>query len=268
MSRPDKEVALVDPTILTSSVYPLPETRLIRFTAELRHLSGRMERCLKQDNDAASETCETSITRLEPLCSCYVCSPTIGPETRPENVPKEGFCLPTLMETVVMLGLALSRVALIPNLYMSRAGLISMYNSQVRKRLELKKADIDRHGWQRHILLFGEDWNSTFPKRICNALAMFAGSWPGSMDQIPENLIGMSHEGIAVYSMMLEKRNKSGRRSKDDQVLRVVTGNVCWKQRVLRKVCLGKPVYREGVHTDEQWENIECEHLSEPLYVY
>ncbi|KPI41099.1 uncharacterized protein AB675_7925 [Cyphellophora attinorum] len=169
------------------------------------------------------------------------------------------------MERLVMLGLALSRVALIPNLFMSRAGLISMYNSQVRKRSELKKGNIDRHGWQRHILLFGEDWNSTFPKRILNALAMFAGSWPGNMDQIPENLIGMSHEGIAAYSMMLEKGNKNGRRSKDDQVLRVVTGSVCWKQRALRKVCLGKPVYREGVHTNEQWEKIECEHLSEPL---
>ena len=74
-----------------------------------------------------------------------------------------------------MAGLALSRVALTPNLYPSRAGLIAMYSSQVRKRLVLKEGTFDPHGWQRHIILFGEDWNSTFPKRIFNALAMFSG---------------------------------------------------------------------------------------------
>lgn len=231
-----------------------------------------MERALKRDKDEASELCESSITRLEPLCSCYICSETVGPDSAPQNIPMEGFCLPTLMETVVMLGLSLSRVALTPNLYPSRAGLIAMYNSQVRKRLVLKAGNIDRHGWQRHILLFGEDWNSTFPKRIFNALAMFAGSWPTAMDRMPENLVAMSHEGIAAYSMMLEKGTRGGRRSKDDQVIRVVTGSLCFGQRMLRKATLGKPVYKQGTvgsrhDTVEQWERLDCQHLDLPLYV-
>ena len=70
---------------------------LTNWFPELRPLSGRMERCLKTDNDAASELCESSITRLEPLCGCYICSATKGPPKSPENPPVDGFCLATLM---------------------------------------------------------------------------------------------------------------------------------------------------------------------------
>lgn len=224
---------------------------------ELRNLQGRMERALKLDSDASSQQCEDSIVRLEPLCGCYICTPS-----QPDNLPRDGFCLPTLMETVVMLGLALSRVALTPSLYPSRAGLLAMYKSQVRKRLDLHTADTSSADWRRHIILFGEDWNSTFPKRILNALALFSGSWP-PLDGQPENLVGMSHEGICAYSMMLE-RGTGRARHPDDQVIRVVTGAVNWRQRTLGRVCLG-PV--EGAEVADGWERLKCVHIKEGLYV-
>ena len=240
---------------------------------ELRHLQGRMERSLKLDRAAASSQCEEGILRLEPLCGCYICT---APKTQGQqqssptsmNMPKDGFCLPTLMETIVMLGLALSRVALTPNLYPSRAGVLAMYKSQVRKRLDLQKLPsspsatsrpgamsglgLDRGNghddWQRHILLFGSDWNSTLPKRIFNAVALFAGSWPEALlRKHPENLVGVAHEGIAAYSMLLERGGSvSGDRKRDDQVIRVVTGAINWRQRTAGRVCVGRPVYKGG----------------------
>lgn len=280
---------------------------------ELRHLQGRMERALKLERAAAGQQCEESILRLEPMCGCYICSsPSSSSSTSTTTLPKDGFCLPTLMETIVMLGLALSRVALTPNLYPSRAGVLAMYKSQVRKRLDLQKLaaspaasasaspsthfstigpassapappasnDPTNHDWQRHVILFGSDWNSTFPKRIFNALALFAGSWPPTMNTYPENLVGLAHEGIAAYSMMLERGTVNGRH-KDDQVIRVVTGAINWRQRTVGKVCVGPPqVVRseEGIGAGtgkvvvveggpEGWERIRCRHMKKDLYV-
>lgn len=229
---------------------------------ELRNLQGRMERALKLDRPTASQQCEDSILRLEPLCGCYICSPTVGAQDSPTNLPVDGFCIPTLMETIIMLGLALSRVALTPNLYPSRAGVLAMYKSQVRKRLDLKKTEISDRSFQRHVILFGEDWNSTFPKRILNALALFSGSWPAEMIQ-PENLIGMSHEGICAYSMMLERGTQRGRHP-DDQVIRVVTGTVNWRQRTVNRVCIG-PV--AGGSIADGWEKLRCAHINEDLFL-
>lgn len=232
---------------------------------ELRNLQGRMERALKLDNAAASQQCEDSILRLEPMCGCFICSPAKGSDTDPTNLPKDGFCLPTLMETIIMLGLALSRVALTPNLHPSRAGVLAMYRSQVRKRLDLKKIEQDAQGWRRHVILFGEDWNSTFPKRIMNALALFSGSWP-ELNGHPENLVGMSHEGICAYSMVLERgthRGEAGRCHPDDQVIRVVTGAVNWRQKTLKRICLG-PI--QGVDIRDGWEKLKVAHIKEDLF--
>jgi hypothetical protein len=229
---------------------------------ELRHLQGRMERAQKLGAAEASQQCEDCILRLEPLCGCYICSPTVGSDDNPSNLPQDGFCIPTVMETIIMLGLALSRVALTPNLYPSRAGMLAMYKSQMRKRLDLKKAETSRYNFKRHMILFGEDWNSTFPKRILNALAMFSGSWPPLAGH-PENMIGMSHEGVCAYSMMLERGTKRGRHP-DDQVIRVVTGSVNWRQKTLQRICIG-PI--EGVEVIDAWEKLKCEHIQEDLYV-
>jgi hypothetical protein len=229
---------------------------------ELRHLQGRMERALKLDHDGAAQQCEDSIRRLEPLCGCYICSTTAGSDEAPSNLPKDGFCLPTLMETIVMLGLALSRVVVTPNLFMSRAGVLAMYRSQIRKRLDLKKVHDDPTSWKRHIILFGEDWNAGFPKRILNALAMFSGSWPHQHDQ-PESLVGLRHEGIVAYSLLLERGSKRGR-SSDDQVIRVVTGSVNWRTRTLNRVCLGSP---PGSEIFCFWDRLKSSHLDTDLYV-
>ena len=228
---------------------------------ELRHLQGRMERALKLDEKAAAQQCEDSILHLESLCGCYICSPTQGLETRPKNLPRDGFCIPTLMETIIMLGLALSRVALTPNLHPSRAGVLGMYKSQMRKRLDLKKSNIDRRDPKRNYLLFNEDWNSTFPKRLQNVIAMFSGSWP--KEDLPENLLGASHEGICAYSMMLERGDKRAKHP-DDQVIRVVTGSINWRQKTLNRVCLGQV---ETPDTDVSWDSIQCNHFTERLYV-
>ena len=227
---------------------------------ELRRLQGRMERALKLDREAAAKLCEDSILHLEPLCGCYLCSPGAGPEERPSNLPKEGFCLPTLMETIVMLGLALSRVALTPALFPSRAGLLNMYKSQMRKRRDLKRTNAK--GFDRHVLLFGEDWNSTFRNRLLNVIALFSGSWPKS--DLPANLMGIGHQGVCAYSMQLERGDQRAPHP-DDQVIRVITGSINWRQRTLRRVCLGILPATDGA--DLSWEELQCDHLKEKLYV-
>jgi hypothetical protein len=92
-------------------------------------------------------------------------------------------------------------------------------------------------------------------------IALFSGSWPRV--DIPENLYGISHQGICAYSLKLE-RGDMGKPHPDDHVIRVVNGSMNWRQKVLKRVCLG-PV--EVGPYEESWESIKAEHLTERLFV-
>ena len=228
---------------------------------ELRHLQGRMERAQREDLDGTKKLCVDAIDRLESACGCYICSAAPKADGQPGKMPADGFCIATLMETIILLGLTLSRVALVPHLYPSRAGILALHDIQVQKRLRVG-SPLEPHGETRGEILFSDDWNAGISKRLLGVVTLFTGIRPTK--DIPENLVAISHQGICAYVMELE-RGDAGKAREDDKVIRVVNGSVHHQQKIFSRVCLGPPKSVNSL--EEGWQGVKCEHWKEKLYV-
>ena len=226
---------------------------------ELRHLQGRLERLQKLTRDEATNKCEIGAKGLIDLCGCTICA-TVGLYTDhdPEVLP-QSFCLLAIMETILNLALAMSRITVVPKMYPSRAGVMCIYQRQVQKLLKVKAYTTNKKPFDRFKTLFGEDWNANYSHRLQHAVAIFSGSWP--QRDLPENLGALTHEGVCAYVVALLK----GRSTKqDDGLIRVQNGHVAWRQKAYDRVCWKYP---EGVAQDDYtWEGVRCKHLPEDIY--
>ncbi|KAJ9653314.1 hypothetical protein H2198_007503 [Neophaeococcomyces mojaviensis] len=251
---------------------------LCNWFPELRHLQGRLERLQTLDRHGVTERCNSGAQRLISLCGCDVCSMSTSRQFEQEIKVPQSFCLLAIMETILNMGLAMSRITVVPKLYPSRAGIHCIYQRQVQKLIEAKKLlppnsdtqhDISQQpdtpsvdAWARVKILFGNDWNANCSRRLQNACAIFSGSWPEH--DLPENLVGLSHEGICAYMIGVQHGDKRPRRQ-DADVIRVTAGHIAWKQNCFSRASLGQP---QGIlSTDYSWEEAECNHLSQNLYV-
>ena len=182
---------------------------------ELRRFQGKMERQLKLDQEAASAAYVDAIVHLRKVCHCDICKPLPAEEENPApsteplkrvdtievDVPDAagGYCLTTLTETIIALGLLLSRITVSAALYPSRAGIQALYHSQAAKRLQARGVH-----WSEHFaLVYGNEWNAPDARRLSNTIQIFSGSRPKKY--LPENLVAISHEGICAYFVALEK---------------------------------------------------------------
>lgn len=233
---------------------------LCNWFPELRHLQGRLERLQTLPTQReASEKCGVGAKGLSELCGCTICSlaPLYG--LKDSGVLPQSFCLLAIMETILNLGLALSRVTVVPKLYPSRAGVLCIYQRQVQKLLRAKESWLSGRKTDRVQILFGNDWNAGYSRRLQNAAAIFSGSWPKI--NLPENLVGLSHEGICAYSMSIQHQSS---RKDDAGLIRVSTGHLFWSQKMYDRACLGYP---QGLADDDySWELARFSHLSEDLY--
>ena len=256
---------------------------------ELRRVQGRMERQLKVTGDEASKTYVDTMATIRKACNCGICAlrpPETPPPPMPSHLdevtpkPKYGYCLITLCETIIALGLALSRIAVTSNLYPSRAGMQSFYHSQAMRRLTAR----GKH-WKEHFqIVFGREWNAPDSKRLVNVIQIFSGTRPRKW--LPEGLVALSHEGICAYFMGLEKRDgmrrptvvagmdgldlkegpKGGVRTGADtggvKLIRIVSGGINVRYKVFERAALGE-VTEEG--DEGPWERVVVDHLEEPL---
>jgi len=228
---------------------------------ELRHLQGQMERLQKlSDFSDISEKCNAGATGFASICGCTICAlVTTNSGTLPQS-----FCPLAIMETIVNMGLAMSRITAVSKLYPSRAGVLSLYQRQVQKLLSSKKAAIpDGDSMTRFNTLFLRDWNANYSVRLQAAVALFSGSWPEH--DLHENLIALSHEGICAYVLGVQYGDEKSARRKDADVIRVQPGHIAWKQKVYSRICLGSPqgISRLGF----TWQAATCSHLSKVLHL-
>lgn len=224
---------------------------------ELRRLQGRMERAQKLEYSEAEALSIESAKQLEKLCGCGLCSTQNNP---PFHGPQTGFCLTIMMETILALALSLSRITVIPQLYPSRAGVLAIYHSQCAKRIECKA--LTHISSERYKILYGNEWNASYSRRLQNCVAMFSGTWPTT--DLPDNMVALSHQGICAYVLKLQQGDAAKPGSGED-VIRVVTGGICWKNKVYGRACLGSPLPHST--PAYEWEEINCTHMSEPLFV-
>jgi hypothetical protein len=227
---------------------------------ELRHLQGRMERQLKLSFEEACKVYFEQIHRLQNVCGCRICTPMDMNTSASNNErPRHGYCLTVLVETIIGLVLALSRIAVTAQIYPTRAGIQSFYANQVAKRKEARNFDFS--DIQQFKIVYGNEWNAPDTRRLQNCAEIFSGSRPTR--DIPENLVALAHEGICVYLVKLERSERSAR-TESDGLIRVVSGAICVRQKVFRRACLG-PV-ADADEFENVWEEVPCAHLSRPLY--
>lgn len=234
---------------------------------ELRHLQGRMERLQKlTDIQEVGGKCDAGAVGFASTCGCTICALLpYDAATDPRTLP-ESFCLLAIMETIINLGLAMSRITVVPKLYPSRAGVLGLYQRQVQKLLSSNKSmagTTDSSSHQRLNTLFLRDWNAGYSVRLQTAIALFSGSWPEH--DLHENLVALSHEGICAYVLGVQYGDEKSARRKDADVIRVQGGHIAWKQKIYNRACLGPP---QGIsRSDYTWEPIKCSHLSKELHL-
>ena len=263
----------------TASYGPGLIQTITNWLPELRRFQGKMERQLKLPNEDASTAYRDSLSELRKICNCGICKPLpMNPEPaspdpndalpdidslaletpfqRPEPTPRNGYCLPTLVETIIALGLALSRTIVSAALYPSRAGIQSLYHAQSLRRLAARGLH-----WTQHFkLVYGNEWNAASHKRLVSTIQIFAGSRPTRY--LPENLMAVAHEGMCAYFADLEKVNLGKKKGGEEGVrlIRIVSGGINVRYKVFQRLCVGEVA---GEDWDDPWEKVKVEHIDE-----
>jgi hypothetical protein len=223
------------------------------YLPEMRRVQGRMERALKLDYHGATEAFVENLTKIREACHCCICYSEPGDENEGQG-PKNGYCLTVMVESIIALGLSLSRVIVASSITPTRAGVQGLYAAQVQRRLEARGKK-----WQDHFTsVYGREWNSTNSRRLQTCVALFSGSLPTK--DLPENLVALAHEGMVAYFMKLEKVSP---KPEELAIIRLSSGTINVRQKVFRRACLG-PVHVKEI--DDLWEIVEVDSLDEPLY--
>lgn len=231
---------------------------LCNFFPELRHLQGRLERLQTITHKEAIERCDEGAKGLIGLCGCTICYHPFYSDQNPGKLP-QSFCLLALMETIVNLGLSLSRITVVSKLYPSRAGILCIYQKQCEKLLLTQKWDKDKQVlYDRAKILFLNDWNANDSRRLQSAAAIFSGSWP--INDLPDNLVALSHEGICTYLVSTQR----GKRKDNAGLIRVQCGTVSWRKKSFVRASLGPPT--NIAQDDYSWEAGRPRHLDQELY--
>lgn len=215
---------------------------------ELRHLQSRMERQLKLTAGDAGKVYSEQIQNLKGMCGCDICTPTSEGSDRKPGL--EGYCLPSLVETIIALGLLLSGIVVASAIYPTRSGLQQFYLAQAGKR---RKATLEATSGNELFQLLYYDVPDT--SRLQMVAQIFSGSEP--VRDLKGNLVALSHEGICVY-LIGRLEGKEG-----DALIGVSSGGVCVRQKVYKRACLG-PVQEDGI--EDAWEEVKVSHLGESLW--
>ncbi|KAK5052702.1 hypothetical protein LTR84_002568 [Exophiala bonariae] len=230
---------------------------LTNWLPELRRFQGRMERALKLNHEDASRAYVEYLIKIRKACHCGICTSKEEVDSEKEGLPpSHGYCLAVIVETIISLGLVLSRMTVSPGIFPSRAGIQSFYAGQVQKRMEARGLH-----WTEHFkLVYGNEWNAPAARRLQNAAQIFAGSRPEK--DLPDNLVALSHEGICAYFVALEKRSKIDLKNQV-KLIRIVSGGIAVREKVFDRACMGEVT---DAAFDDPWEEVALEHLEASLY--
>jgi hypothetical protein len=150
-------------------------TTITNWMPELRRSQRRMEDSSKYSLAEAAPIYSDQTKRFGENCGCHVCiSRDTATFPHYTTSSQSRFCQAAMIEKIVALGLALSRMKVSPELYPMAAGVRGFYASQVKKRLEAQR--YSPISIQRFVTMYGDEWNVSDPKGLQNCVEMFTGS--------------------------------------------------------------------------------------------
>lgn len=225
--------------------------------SELRKGEGRMSRQLRKSYEEAGQTYHDYIQRMEKICHCKICS--VSEEEKP---PRDGYCLTVIVETIISLGLAISRMTVSPGIYPTREGIQGLYDLQAEKRVEAKHI---AHGTpEKFRIIYGNEWNASDSRRLQNAVELFSGRRP--MVDIPDSLIAISHEGMCAYMVELWGSDARKQQNGNQGLIRVVSGKINVKNKLFTRMSK-EPVVVEDADEDWGWAEYQFENCPRPMYL-
>ncbi len=217
---------------------------------ELRHLQGRMERQLKLTAEDAGHVYTEQTQKLKSMCGCDICCPTNSDNNKKPGL--EGYCLPSLVETIIALGLLLSGIMVATQIFPTRFGLQNFYLKQAEKRLHATLNNVSGHDLFR--MLYYDVPDTT---RLVQVAEVFSGSAPTT--DLHPNLVALAHEGICVF--LIRKMEREG---SNDGLINVTSGGICVNQKVYRRACLGMVQVEDEIK--DVWVEVKCSHLDTSLW--
>ena len=243
-------------------------TRTTAYLSSLQKGQARIERQFRLSPQEAAKTHMDQLHYLASKCQCVVCrSASDGSATSNGTISSSvnnetahtGYCLPSIVETVVMIALMLSRVVLDHPINPSREGVQLLYKLRTDRFTKTNEHNTLSSSPNTVASLYDDVPNATTGYVLRMAVKFFAGGHlpPLGDHLLPEELLAIAHEGICAFASELV----SGKNVKRDMkgMISIVNGGFGISRKTYRLATWSprKPGGRETW----QWEEIDIEHL-------
>ncbi|KAK5085197.1 hypothetical protein LTR05_004477 [Lithohypha guttulata] len=234
----------------------------------LQRGAARMERQLKLTPQEAAKLHLEQLRVLADQCRCTSCHEETAGQcgritTRSKDVNniEPGYCLPSIVTTIITIGLLLSRIVLEQPINPSREGVQLLYKLRSTRSPTSLSHDTTSSS-PNNITAYYDNILTAPTGLICRmAVKLFAGGHlpPLGSDLLPAECVAIAHEGICAYAA--ELCNGRGLRKDYHGMVMVVNGGLAIRQKSYRLAVwsAAKPGGREGW----QWEDIKLSHLDE-----
>lgn len=254
------------------STYPTPPSAstliatLTTSVASLRKGQGRMEKELRASPQDAAKTHLEQIHVLAAACGCGICASVSGKKqdqavngSSGHVEPPTGYCLPAVVETVIMIGLLLSRIILAHPLNPSREGVQLLYKLRTDKLSRTQEHNSLTPSPNAIAALYDNLLIAPTSQILRMTVKFFAGGHLPILgtDLLPSETVAVAHEGMCAYAAELA----GGRNVRKDMkgMVRVVNGGFGIRQKMYKVAIWSQK--RPGGREGWQWEEVEVEHL-------
>jgi len=236
----------------------------------MQHGQGRMERQLKLTPQEAAKVHLEQLHFLASVCKCRSCSKTpdsaAGASTTTNGSaddhgsgPSATYCLPSIVSTIIMIGLMLSRIVLTLPINPCREGVQLLYKLRADKFARTDDHNVINPSPNTIAAIYESALTVQTSYILRMAVKFFAGGHlpPLGSDLLPTECVTIAHEGICAFAA--ELAGERGVKEYMKGMVRVVNGGFGIKQKTYRLAawCSSRPGGREGW----QWEHVEVEHL-------
>lgn len=249
---------------------PSAQNLIERLTAHISGLQrggGKMERQLRLTPQEAAKQHYEEIQYLASKCRCIFCHKVLDKSTEPDISQSEGktatdlgYCLPSIVETIIMIGLMLSRIVTDRQIGPSREGVQLLYKLRTDRFAKTLDHNISSPTPNTISTLYDDLLHTPTSYILRMACKFFAGGHmpPIGDHLVPVETVALAHEGICAFASELV----GGRGVRKDLkgMVRVVNGGFSIGQKTYRIAAWSprRPVGWEGW----QWEDVELIHLS------
>ncbi len=226
----------------------------------LRHFAGQMNRGIKMTFQEASDCYREQVALLRKICGpCGICSPEDNRANIRPGLRNRGYCKLVIVEMIVALGLALSRITVTTGLLPKRSGIEGFYARQVDKRIQTKDPSLSE--MEHFVIIYSNELKPVNVTRLEVCVELFCGC--RAEQDIRNGLRAIAHEGICAYLVGLENGTKQ-RGSAKEGLIRVTPGKIQHQRKVFDRVSDGEDL--TSSQRGDVWEAIALQDQSAVLY--